>query len=244
MGQLKCYSSLPIPPSLAETTMRLPLPLALCTLLILSVSSLASAEETAWKSLFNGKDLTGWEAIGGPARNGKSDDGVLSCGGGMGHAWLSTTDQYKNFELELEFRLPPGGNSGVFLRAPHRAIRLSTAWKFRCSTTRRPNTPRSSRSSTAAVCMGWRRPSRVPLKPAGEWQKYLILCDGQHVKVTLNGTVVVDANLADYQNDAGPSRRQADRRLHRPAESQHADRLSQPSRFASCRDRHGRRRPC
>ena len=36
-------------------------------------------------------------------------------------------------------------------------------------------------------------------KKAGEWQKYLIVCHGQRIKVTLNGTLVVDANLADFQ---------------------------------------------
>ena len=73
------------------------------------------------------------------------------------------------------------------------------------------------------------------LKPAGEWQKYQILCDGQHVKVTLNGTVVVDANLADYQNDVDPSRRQADRRIHRPAESRHARSTIATFASACCR---------
>ncbi len=36
-------------------------------------------------------------------------------------------------------------------------------------------------------------------KKAGEWQKYSILCDGRKIKVTLNGTVLVDADLADFQ---------------------------------------------
>jgi hypothetical protein len=35
-------------------------------------------------------------------------------------------------------------------------------------------------------------------KPAGEWQTMRILCDKRHVKVTLNGTPVVDANLDDH----------------------------------------------
>ena len=70
-----------------------------------------------WKPLFNGKDLSGWKVIGGSPTAWKVEDGLLYCGGGGG-SWLATTDEYANFELELEFRLPEGGNSGVFLRTP------------------------------------------------------------------------------------------------------------------------------
>ena len=90
---------------------------------------------------------------------------------------------------------------------------------------------------------GWRRPNRAS-KTAGEWQKYLILCDGQHVKVTLNGMVVVDANLADYQDENH-------RRKPIPASSErkgyiglqnheHADRLSQHSHPHPSLTQHGR----
>ncbi len=185
--------------------MRFPIAFAVpfAAALILS-STCALAEETPWKSLFNGKDLTGWEPVGGAATQWRVHDGVLSCAGKGegGHAWLSTTERYKNFELELEFRLPRGATAGFFCVPLTKEIRRSMAWKSRCWTIRLPNMPRSSRSSTAAASMAWRRPSRARSKPAGEWQKYLILCDGQHVKVTLNGMVVVDANLADYQNDS------------------------------------------
>ena len=79
-----------------------------------------------------------------------------------------------------------------------RALSLGTAWKSKCSTTTRPSTRRSSRGSTAAVYTAWWQLS-LALKKAGEWQKYVIICDGQLIKVILNGMVVVDANLADFQ---------------------------------------------
>ena len=54
--------------------------------------------------------------------------------GGAG-GWLATTEPYKNFESELEVRLPPGGNSGVFCASRARASRLLTAWRSKCWTT-------------------------------------------------------------------------------------------------------------
>ena len=38
------------------------------------------------------------------------------------------------------------------------------------------------------------------VKKPGEWQKYHILCNGRHVKVTLNDMVIVDANLDDHKD--------------------------------------------
>ena len=38
---------------------------------------------------------------------------------------------------------------------------------------------------------------RGHLKPVGEWNEQEILCQGRHIRVTLNGTVIVDANLDD-----------------------------------------------
>jgi len=62
--------------------------------------------------------LAGWQQIEGKAESWKFEDGILYTAGGGG-GWLSTKREYDDFKLELEFRIPPGGNSGVFLRAPH-----------------------------------------------------------------------------------------------------------------------------
>ena len=90
---------------------------ACCLMLLPMLSPAGALAADEWKPLFNGKDLTGWQPIGGAATSWHVEDDMLYCSGGGG-GWLSTDKEYANFELELEFRLPPGGNSGVFLRAP------------------------------------------------------------------------------------------------------------------------------
>ena len=88
------------------------------------VRALNAQEPAAWKSLFNGKDLTGWRVIprsGAPTTDGsanssapswKIENGVLIGGqappGARGPA-LQTVDQYKDFELELDFMLAEHG---------------------------------------------------------------------------------------------------------------------------------------
>jgi hypothetical protein len=67
-----------------------------------------------WFSLFNDRDLEGWEVVG----KGKWSvvDGILRADG-SGTGWLASKRSFDELELELEYRLPQKGNSGVFLRA-------------------------------------------------------------------------------------------------------------------------------
>lgn len=74
--------------------------------------------ENAWVSLFNGKDLTGWEEHSGTAKY-TVKDGVLT---GMTvssspNSFMCTKKNYANFELELEFKCDPLLNSGVQIRS-------------------------------------------------------------------------------------------------------------------------------
>lgn len=72
--------------------------------------------ELGFRSLFNGRDLEGWEGAGQPAeRCWQVEDGVLMCTGQKG-PWLRSAQQFDDFNLRLEYRVSPGGNSGVYLR--------------------------------------------------------------------------------------------------------------------------------
>lgn len=151
-----------------------------------------------FRPLFNGRNLTGWVPMTDKPEAWGAKDGVLYVEGGEG--WLRTDREYKNFVLKLDFRLPPGGNSGVFLRAPlkgngayegleiqvldhfHEMYKDIKPWQF-CG---------SVYDLVAAKQEG--------LKPAGEWNAYEITHDGDHVKVVLNGVTIVDANLEEHRD--------------------------------------------
>jgi hypothetical protein len=90
--------------------------LGILTCIALGAGSCASTNGTGVDLLETG--LVGWQQIGGAADAWRYERGVLFCEG-KGGGWLSTLGSYDNFELSLEFRVPAGGNSGVFLRAPH-----------------------------------------------------------------------------------------------------------------------------
>ena len=71
-------------------------------------------DHAAFKPIFNGKDLAGWT---GATKTYSVVDGAIKCTGGT-HGNLLTEDSYDNFVVRLEFKLPPGGNNGLAIRAP------------------------------------------------------------------------------------------------------------------------------
>ncbi len=171
--------------------------------LALAITALALAPATyagEWKPLFNGKNLDGWQAVDGPLSSWKVEEGLLYCSGGGG-GWLSTSSEYANFELELQFRVPEGGNSGVFLRAPHEGNPAFAGMEIQVLDDRAPQYAKLQPYQYCGSLYGIAAPSTRASKPAGEWQKMHIVCDGREVKVSLNGTPIVEANLDAHPDE-------------------------------------------
>jgi hypothetical protein len=80
------------------------------------------------KSLFNGKDLSGWEIYG--TEKWYVEDGLLICESGPDeeYGYLATKQSFKNFELTVEFKQEADGNSGVFFRSFIEGTKI-TGWQ-------------------------------------------------------------------------------------------------------------------
>src|SRR5690606_21326112 len=70
--------------------------------------------EKEFTSVFNGKDFSGWA---GPIDNYQIRDGAIVCKPGKGGT-IYTEEEYADFAVQLEFKLPPGGNNGLAIRYP------------------------------------------------------------------------------------------------------------------------------
>ena len=89
------------------------------------VEAATGAEPGQAISLFNGKDLTGWNAVLADEKAKAEDvwsvkDGVLSCKGEP-RGYIRTEKEFENYVLKLQWRFPAGtkgGNSGVLLHTP------------------------------------------------------------------------------------------------------------------------------
>ena len=155
------------------------------------------ADEPAFSGpLFNGKDLTGWESVNN-SQGWNVKDGILYTEG-TGGGWISTTREYDNFKLDLEFRVPPDGNSGVFIRAPHKGDPAYTGMEIQVlddyAEKYKNLKPYQYTGSIYAV----QAPDKRVTKKAGEWQKMSITCNGPQVTVVVNGIQTVDTNIINY----------------------------------------------
>lgn len=170
----------------------------LITAMFGAVSQVDSALADEWQKLFNGTDLSGWTEVGTQGAW-QAADGILYCSG-KGGGWLSTDKTYANFELDLEFRVPDGGNSGVFIRAPREGNGAYEGMEIQVLDDAAPMYANLRPEQYTGGIYDVKAASPRVTKPAGQWQRMVILCEGRHVKVTLNDTVVVDANLDDFPN--------------------------------------------
>ena len=154
--------------------------------------------DTAWRSLFDGQTTNGWRAYKGTGMHPQwqARDGMLTVAGKGGDAGdIVTNDQFGDFELELEWKVPRGGNSGIFYRAAETAERIyEAAPEYQVpDDARHPDGKNPLTSAGAAY--GLYAPPRGVVKPAGEWNQARIVVRGNHVEHWLNGQKVVDYEL-------------------------------------------------
>lgn len=144
-------------------------------------------------NLFDGKTLEGWQ---GSVDGYVPEDGLLVCqakGGGT----LLTTKEYANFILRLEFKLEPGGNNGIAIRSPLGGRLSRDGMEIQILDDDHPKYAKLGAYQYHGSVYGMIPAQRGHLKPTGEWNCQEVVCDGSRIKVTLNGTVIVDGDLKD-----------------------------------------------
>lgn len=150
------------------------------------------------QELFNGRDLGGWQIINAAEGSWGVEDGFLVTSG-EGAGWLSTTRMYNNFHLSLEFKLPPGGNSGVFIRAPHRGDPAYTGMEIQVLDDYAEKYATLYHWQYTGSIYAIQAPAKRVSKPAGQWQKMEIIALDSRIRVVLNGEEIVDTDLTAHQ---------------------------------------------
>jgi len=152
--------------------------------------------EFGFRSLCNGTDLSGWEGGGSDAAQcWKVEDGLLMCTGQKG-PWLRSCEQFDDFNLRLEYKLRPGGNSGVYIRVPadgdHHGEGAGIEIQVLDDAAERYKTlkPYQYTGSLYAIVPANPRVAR----PAGNWNTMEINCRGTNYRVTHNGVDVIAAD--------------------------------------------------
>jgi hypothetical protein len=136
-------------------------------------------------ALFNGKDLSGWKTMGSDPSAWKVVDGNLSNeavqekGKHKSYANIRSEREFEDFNIQLEFRVPEDGNSGVYLRGIYE-VQVANSYG-------KKNDPHNCGALYSRIM-----PSENVSKPPGQWQTFDITLVNRHLTVIHNGKKTID----------------------------------------------------
>jgi hypothetical protein len=153
----------------------------------LAVAAAHAQRPSEWVSLFDGKTIAHWR--------GYKETGVPAGWKVAEGPDLVSLEQYADFEFEFEWKVPPGGNSGVMFRVTealestyHSGPEYQILDNARHEDGKNPLTSAASSHSIAA-------PDHDMTKPVGQWNQSRLLVKGPHVEHWLNGMKMVEYEL-------------------------------------------------
>ena len=163
--------------------------------MVMMAAMSGSAAQAGWVSLFDGKTISHWRGF----KQTTVPDGWQVVDGAITRVAegtdLVSKEQYDNFEFEFEWKVPPGGNSGVMFRVGedldatyHTGPEYQILDDAKHADGKDPLTSAGSNYALHAR-------SKPMAKPVGEWNQGRLLVNGSHVEHWLNGVKVVEYEL-------------------------------------------------
>jgi Domain of Unknown Function (DUF1080) len=155
----------------------------------------AAGAPSGWRSLFDGRTTAGWRgyrAATMPAGWSVSD-GTLHKEGPT--ADIVTTDQFGNFELDIDWKIGPGGNSGIFYRGTEAYDHIYwSAPEYQLLDDSLAPDGRSRLTAAGSDYALYPAPAGI-VKPANEWNSTRIIVCGSHVEHWMNGQKLLEYDL-------------------------------------------------
>ena len=160
-------------------------------------NDILEAMDEGYQSLFNGKDFDGWA---GPIEKNQIAGGTIL----SNHGTIYANKKFKDFAVELEFLLPPGGNNGLAIRYPGTG---DTAYLGMCELqvldSEHPKYKELDPRQYHGSAYGMVAAHRGFLRETGEWNFQRVTVRGQKIVVELNGTIILDADLSNVTDFLG-----------------------------------------
>ena len=157
--------------------------------------------KTKQVELFNGEDLTGWEAYG--TEKWYVEDGLLICESGPDkqYGYLATRNYYNDFDFSVDFKQEADGNSGVFIRSFIEPVAKVNGWQVEVAPM-----GHGTGGIYESYGRGWiieiNDEQQKALKE-GDWNTLRILAKGDNIKTWLNGEEMVDLTDEKIGNGQG-----------------------------------------
>jgi len=156
--------------------------------------------------LFDGTNLDQWE---GNKTDYVIENGMLALhpenkGGGN----IYTKNEYSDFEFQFEFKLTPRANNGVGIRAPLTGDAAYVGMEIQILDDDADMYKDLHDYQFHGSVYGVMAAKRGALKPTGEWNAEQIIAKGNRIKVILNGTTILDGDIAKASENGTPDHQQ------------------------------------
>ena len=188
------------------------------------LATVSSAYAGEFVDLFNGKDFANWGGKNKIEHAGYAvKDGMITSTKKC--RVLQTENEYSNYVLQFEFKLTSGANNGLGIHYPGKGDAAYSGMEIQILDNTHPKYANLKDYQFHGGLYTLVASKKGHLKPVGEWNKETVTVNGPHVKVELNGTVIMEANL-DEVNKAKPKHEGAKRRKGHIAFCGHGDIVS------------------
>lgn len=177
----------------------------LLTLIVFASATHAGFAKTPEpRSLFNGKDLSGWIGEGYVV-----EDGAIVCTPDGKN--LMTEEKFSTYIFEFEFKLPPGGNNGLGIHYPGKGDGAYAGMEIQILDNSNPKHANLKNDQSNGSLYLLAAAKKSGLKPVGEWNHERVVVSDSGLMVELNGEIILRANLDDLStrnpNHEGAKRR-------------------------------------
>ncbi|MGC1242006.1 MAG: family 16 glycoside hydrolase [Chryseosolibacter sp.] len=150
-------------------------------------------KQTGFELIFNGKDLDNW--VGNKTDYVVEDNAIAIYPTGKGHGNLNTEKEYSDFVFRFEFQLTPGANNGLGIHAPLTGNAAYEGKELQILDNTAPVYAKLEPYQYHGSVYGILPAKKGFLKPVGEWNEQEVVVKGDQIRITLNGTVILDGDL-------------------------------------------------
>jgi Domain of Unknown Function (DUF1080) len=182
------------------------------------VASGFAADVATPRSLFNGKDLSGWIGEGYVV-----EDGAIVCTPQGKN--LMTEATFANFVLEFDFQLPAGGNNGLGIHYPGNGDGAYVGMELQILDNSADQYKDLQENQFHGSLYKLASAKKTGLKPVGEWNRQRVSVLGSALLVELNGEIILRSNLDDL-SVRNPAHEGVKRRAGHIAWFGHGDRVA------------------
>ena len=155
-------------------------------------------DEDGFGTIFNGKDLEGWT---GNTEGYGVEDGAIRTYPKRAGGNLYTDGQFDDFVFRFAFKVPPGANNGIAVRAPLGGDAAYKGMEFQVLENSHPKYAGLKDWQFHGSIYGLAPALRGYQAPPGEWNHEEIRVVGRKARVVLNGKIIMEVDLDEVQKD-------------------------------------------